>query len=78
MTLDLPCTAETDVSQADGAPGEEGGETRKGQKPVENLASFLGDKLEIGNWGECEDEADRDEGSRSLINLEKSAVEVHM
>lgn len=73
VTLDLPGRPEADVSHADGAPCEECRETRESQKPVENVATLLGDQLEIRERREGEDEEDRHEGPGGLVDLKTSA-----
>jgi hypothetical protein len=36
VNLDFPCFSETNVAEADGAPGKERRETTKREKPIEN------------------------------------------
>lgn len=63
-----PGGTESDVSKADGAPGQEVGETRKSQKPVEDLAS-LWCKVDIGEETEEKDEDECNVWATLFVNL---------
>lgn len=57
VALDVPGATEANVSKADGAPGEDRGETRQCQHPVEGLV------LLAGGGEEGEETEDRSEGN---------------
>lgn len=62
-----PSAPETDVGQADGAPGEEGSETGQGQKPVEDNGTTGGER-DVGDGAEGDAEGDGDGRTTSLVD----------
>lgn len=60
VALALPGGAEADVGEADGAPGEEGRETRQGEEPVKD-GRAVGVEVDVGEGAEGEEQGDRHE-----------------
>jgi hypothetical protein len=63
-----PSLAETDVGQADGAPGEEGGKTGKSDQPVENSHTSRGHP-HVSETTPQEDECDGVEGTTRAVDV---------
>lgn len=63
-----PGTAESDMREADAAPGEEGGQARQGQQPVKD---FRAPRVEvyICQAAEEQNDADTPEGAARAINV---------
>lgn len=68
VALVLPSLAEADVGDTDGEPGEKCGETRKGNKPVEDGATNISE-VDVGKRAEGDDEDERPEGATSLVDV---------
>lgn len=64
----LPGSAESDVRQADGAPSEKGGKTRKSGQPGEDDAAVLGEG-KISEGRPDEDGEDRRKGTARLVDV---------
>lgn len=69
VSLGLPCLTETNVGDANGEPGEEGGETRKSEEPVEDSSTDVGGQVDVGDGGEAEDEDERVERATGLVDV---------
>ena len=67
-TCELPRATVADVSEADGAPCEEGGQTRKREEPVEDLTA-LGGEADEGDEAEGEGEGHGDPRAAVLVDL---------
>jgi len=63
-----PGLTETDVSKADGAPGEEGSKTRQVEQPGEDDLTG-GDKVHVGESTPNEDEDDGPERTARLVDV---------
>ena len=72
VTLDLPRSSESDVGDADGQPGEQCGETRQGDEPVEHGATDIG-KVDVGDGAKDEDGNQRPERSTGLVDVGEDA-----
>lgn len=70
VTLVSPSLAETDVGQADRAPGEESRQTRKSQEPVKDL-STLGVEVDIGEESHDDVNKDGEGGATAAVNVGK-------
>lgn len=68
VTLNLPSLSESNVTHADGHPGENGGQTRKSQEPIKDLTTVSGD-VHVGNGSEDQDGDDRGQRSTGLVNV---------
>ncbi len=68
MPLKAPCAAEADVCEADGAPGEDAGETGEGLHPDKGGGRFFADGDE-GEEAEGGGEADGDEGPALAVDV---------
>ena len=64
----LPRAAVADVRQADGAPGEEGGEAGEGEQPVEGRVA-LGREGDVGQQAEDQGDHERDPRTAVLVDL---------
>lgn len=63
-----PGFSESNVGQADGTPGEQGGETRKSKEPVEDDGT-LSVQVDIGEGTKENDDADGGEGATTSVNV---------
>jgi hypothetical protein len=68
MAVVSPRLAETDVGQADGAPGEEGGKTGKSDQPVENSHTSRGHP-HVSETTPQKDECDGVEGTTRAVDV---------
>ena len=68
VALLLPGVAEADVGEADGAPGEERGETGQGQKPVEH-GRAVGVEVDVGEGAKGEEEGDRQQRAAGAVDV---------
>ena len=66
--LHFPGLAEADVGQADGAPGEDGGEAAEGEHPGEGVVLF-GGSGEVGEEAEAGGEEDGHERTAALVDV---------
>ena len=64
----LPRGAESNVSEADAAPGEERGEARQGEKPVKH-GRALGSKRDVGEETEEDDDADTRKRAAGAVDV---------
>jgi hypothetical protein len=71
----LPRVSETDVGEANAAPGEERSQTGKGLQPVESNGSTSVQGHE-GKWGPGEDEDGGPQGTASTVNVREEARSV--
>lgn len=68
MALYAPALAEADVREADGAPGEDGGEAGDGQHPVECVGLFAGGGEE-GEEAQDGGDDDGEEGATFAVDV---------
>ena len=68
MAVILPSVSETNVSETDGAPGEESGKTGKSEKPIEDDGS-LGAQVYESKKTEGDDEDGGPERTTGLIDV---------
>ena len=68
VALASPRGAEADVSETDGAPGEECGKAGQGEEPVEDGRAVSG-QANVGEGGEGEDEKDGVEGAAGAVDV---------
>ncbi|KFY08314.1 hypothetical protein V492_06342, partial [Pseudogymnoascus sp. VKM F-4246] len=71
-TSQLPRATVADVGEADGAPGEEGGETRQREEPVKGLET-LGGETDEGEEAEGQGEGHGDPRAAVLVDLLEDA-----
>lgn len=68
VAVEGPRAAETDVREADAAPGEESGQAREGEQPVEDDGA-LGVEVDIGQAPEDQDDADAPERAARAVDV---------
>jgi hypothetical protein len=68
VSLNLPSLSESDMTQTDAHPGEDGRETGEGQQPVEHLSTDRGD-VDIGDRAERQDGNDGPKRSSRLVDV---------
>lgn len=68
VSVILPCGAETDMSQADGGPGEENSKSRECLQPVEYSRS-RGVEVDVGKGSSKEHDDGRRETAAGAINV---------
>jgi hypothetical protein len=68
MALNLPCLSESNVAETDTGPGEEGGETREGEEPVEYGSTFSG-QVDVGDGTKDQDGENGEQGSTRLVDV---------
>lgn len=70
VTLDGPRTAETNVAEHDGTPGEESGETGKGEEPCKDFVG-CGGQVDIGEGSKGQNEDNGPEWTTGFVNVRK-------
>jgi len=68
----VPSTSEAQMGPADTTPGEEVAETRKSEKPVEELSSNTGGLVDESEQGECQLKSDGCEGPTFPVNISQN------